>query len=156
MSNDPYTPPSAPVRDREPEGPGSTWKAVTFGVLADIVGTFVASIVLYAALGSILVSRGASPQGLDATLLQSDAYLLIGSAVGLAFTVLGGYVAARVANQREYYHALLTGLVVLVFGELMVGMSQEDYPLAYRVIGDLLVIPAALFGAHLRKSARLK
>jgi hypothetical protein len=70
--------------------------------------------------------------------------------------VLGGYVAARVANQREYYHALLTGVVVLVFGELMIGMSSEDYPLAYRVIGDLLAVPAALLGGHLRKTARLK
>ena len=56
MSNDPYTPPSAPVRDRQPEAPGSTWKAVTFGVLSDIVGTFLAGIVLFALLGSMLVS----------------------------------------------------------------------------------------------------
>lgn len=156
MSNDPYTPPSAPVRDRGPETAGSTWKAVTFGVLADILGTFLAGIVLFAVLGSILVSQGATPEELDRTLMQSDAYLVLAGVLGLGFTVLGGYVAARVANQREYYHALLTGVVVLVVSELMVGLAPEGYPLAYRLIGDLLMIPAALFGGHLRKTARLK
>jgi len=156
MSNNPYTPPSAPVRDRQPEGAGSTWKAVTFGVLADIAGTFLAGIVLLVVLGSVLVSRGASPEELDRALMQSDAYLMLAGVVGLGFTVLGGYVAARVANQREYYHGLLTGVVVLAFGELMTNLSPEGYPLAYRIIGDLLAIPAALFGAHLRKAARLK
>jgi len=156
MSNDPYSPPSAPVRDRGPEAAGSTWKAVTFGVLADVVGTFLAGIVLFAALGSVLVSQGASPEELDRTLMQSDAYLMLAGAVGLGFTVLGGYVAARVANQREYYHGLLTGVVVLAFGELMISLSPDGYPLAYRIVGDLLAIPAALFGAHLRKTARLK
>jgi len=156
MSNDPYTPPSAPVRDRDPEASGSTWKAVTFGVLSDIVGTFLAGIVLFALLGSMLVSQGASPEELDRALMQSDAYMLMAGVTGLGFTVLGGYVAARVANQREYYHALLTGVVVLVFGELMIGMSGEGYPLAYRIIGDLLAVPAALLGGHLRKTAKLK
>src|SRR5512134_2646390 len=81
MSNDPYTPPSAPVRDRQPEGAGSTWKAVTFGVLADIVGTFLAGILLLVVLGSVMVSRGASPEELDRTLLQSDAYLLFAGGI---------------------------------------------------------------------------
>jgi hypothetical protein len=156
MSDDPYTPPSAPVRDRQPEGVGSTWKAVTFGVLADIAGTFLAGLLLLVVLGSVMVSRGASPEELDRTLLQSDAYLLFAGVIGLGFTVLGGYVAARVANQREYYHGLLTGIVVLVFSEMMTSLSPEGYPLAYRIIGDLLAIPAALFGAHLRKSAKLR
>jgi len=125
-------------------------------VLADIAGTFLAGIVLLVVLGSVLVSRGASPEELDRALMQSDAYLMLAGVVGLGFTVLGGYVAARVANQREYYHGLLTGVVVLAFGELMTNLSPEGYPLAYRIIGDLLAIPAALFGAHLRKAARLK
>jgi hypothetical protein len=154
MSQDPYTPPNAPVRDRKPEAAGSTWKAVTFGVLADIGATFLVSVLLYVVLGSMLLSQGASPPELDSNLMSSQAYLMLSAAIGLACTVLGGHVAARVANQREYYHAMLTGVAVLVFGELMLSLSAENYPLAYRIIGDVLVIPAAIFGGHLRKRAK--
>jgi hypothetical protein len=154
MSNDPYTPPTSPLRDRSPEPVGSTWKAVTFGTLADLGATLLGSLVLFSVLGSIMVSRGASPEQLDADLMASDLTLLLGLVLGLLCTVLGGYVAARVANQREYYHGLLTGIVVLVLGELMLSMSPDGTTLAMRVIHDLLVVPAALLGAHLRKSAR--
>jgi hypothetical protein len=74
--------------------------------------------------------------------------------LGLGCTVLGGYVTARTAQRREYYHALLTGIVVLVLGEIMVSGSDGAMSLAMRVIGDILVIPAALLGAYLFKSGR--
>lgn len=156
MSNDPFTPPSAEVRDRLPEPGGSTWKAVTFGVLADVCATVLASLVLFSVLGSVLVSRGASPEELDASLMESDVTTLLGLVLGLGCTVLGGYVAARVANQREYYHGLLTGIAVLVLGEMMLSFSPDGPTLALRIIQDILVIPAALLGAHLRKSVRLR
>ena len=156
MSDDPYTPPNAPVRDRGPEAAGSTWKAVTFGVLADIGASFLLSVLMYGVLGAMMVSQGASPEELDANLVSSERYLMLSTGVGLLCTVLGGYVAARVANQREYYHAMLTGVVVLIVGELMLGLSPDSYPLAYRIIGDVLVVPAAIFGGHLRKSAKAK
>ena len=126
MSNDPYTPPSAPVRDRSPEPAGSTWKAVTFGVLADVCATFLGGIALFAIMGSFLVSQGASPEDLDASLAGSDLTQLLGVTLGLCCTVLGGYVTGRVARQREYYHALLTGIVVLLIGEIMV--STPSWP----------------------------
>ena len=156
MSNDPYTPPSAPVRDRSPEPAGSTWKAVTFGVLADVCATFLGGIALFAVMGSFLVSQGASPEDLDASLAGSDLTQLLGVTLGLCCTVLGGYVTGRVARQREYYHALLTGIVVLLIGEIMVSTSPDGTPLATRIIGDILVIPAALLGAYFCKSARLR
>jgi hypothetical protein len=154
MSNEPYTPPSAPVRDRVPEPGGSTWKAVGLGVLADVCATLLGSIVLFFVLGSVMVSRGASPADLDANLMDSDLTVLLGLVLGLGCTVLGGYVAARVANQREYYHGLLTGIAVLALGEILLSVWPDGTSLALRIIQDFLVIPAALFGAHLRKSAR--
>jgi hypothetical protein len=156
MNNDPYAPPSAPVRDRRPDAPGSTWKAVSLGAVADIAATFLASIVLTAALGATMISRGAIPEQVEAALIASDAYLLTMMVAGLGCTVLGGYVAARLANQREYYHALLTGIVALVLSEVMLGVTADVFPLAYRIIGDILMLPAALFGGHLRKRRRAR
>jgi hypothetical protein len=155
MSNDPYSPPSAPVRDRLPEQGGSAWKAVTFGVLADVFATILGSIVLFAVIGSAMVSQGTSPADVDSNLVESDLSMVLGLALGLACTVLGGYVTARVAQRREYYHALLTGIVVLVLGEIMMSGSGGSASLALRVIGDILAIPAALLGAYLYKAGRV-
>ncbi len=152
MSKDPYAPPSAPLRDLQPQAPGATWKALILGVLTDLLGTALSSFALVTVIGMMMLSHGATREDIDAS-LRSTGYMVIGMALGLGCSVLGGYVAARVANQREYFHALLTGVIVLVAGEILLSLSQETAELAYRIIGDLLVVPAAVFGGHLRKTA---
>lgn len=154
MSENPYTPPSAQVRDRDPERMGSSWKAVALGVLTDFAGTFVGGIIVYATLGSMMASEGTEPERLDEALMQSSAYLTVSLTVGMCFTVLGGLVAARVSKHRAYWHAFLTGLTVLVLGEMMISFAPDGYPLSYRIIGDLLTIPAALLGGHIWMSSR--
>jgi hypothetical protein len=154
MSDNPYTPPSAPVGDRGPERPGPTWKAVLFGVTTDLFGTTVAGMVLLVLFSGMLMTQGREPEEISRLLLQSNEYLFVSLAVGLGFTALGGYVAARIANHREYKHALIVGVIVLIIGEIMVSSDPTGMPLSIRVIGDLLVIPAALLGAHLRLTAK--
>ena len=156
MSNNPYTPPTAEVRDRDPERAGSSWRAVSLGVLTDFAGTFVGGIVVYALLGSWLVSDRAEPGQLDDALVQSTMYLTVSLMVGMCFTVLGGLVAARISRHRGYWHAFLTGLVVLMLGEVLISFSPDGYPLSYRIIGDLLTIPAAMLGGHVWVSARAR
>ena len=145
-----------PPTEQFPKRVGSAWKAVSLGVLADVCATALGSLVLFFALGSLMVSQGVSPAELDANLVRSDLTLLLSLVLGLGCTVLGGYVAARSANQREYYHGLLTGIAVVVLGEIAIGIWPDDTTLAMRIIYDILAIPAALLGAHLRKSARLR
>jgi hypothetical protein len=154
MSDNPYTPPSAPVSDRDPERTGATWKAVLFGVTTDLFGTTIAGMVLLVLFSGMLVAQGQAPEDITPMLLQSNQYLFLSLLVGLSFTVLGGYVAARVANHLEYRHGLIVGVIVLVIGEIMVSGDPIGMPLSIRVIGDLLVVPAALLGAHLRRAAK--
>lgn len=156
MSDNPYTPPAAPVGDRDPEHTGATWKAVLFGVTTDLVGTTVAGMVLLILFSTMLVAQGRPPEDISPILLQSTQYLFVSLAVGLSFTVLGGYVAARVANHLEYRHGLIVGVIVLVIGEIMVSGDPTGMPLSIRIIGDLLVVPAALLGAHLRRAAKVR
>jgi hypothetical protein len=148
MSQDPYRPPNSPLRDDERSRRSSTPWAVFLGVVADIGGTIVAGMVL-----ALLMPGLAAPvPSVDPSMPSAppEGFQWFSLLVGLCFTGVGGYVAARTANHREYFHALLVGIVSLVLGELMVGMSPEGYPLAQRLVGDLLVIPAALLGGHLR------
>ena len=154
MSDNPYTPPSAPVSDRDPERTGATWKAVLFGVTTDLFGTTIAGMVLLVLFSGMLVAQGQAPEDISPMLLQSNQYLFLSLVVGLSFTVLGGYVAARVANHLEYRHGLIVGVIVLIIGEIMVSGDPTGIPLSIRVIGDLLAVPAAVLGAHLRRAAK--
>jgi hypothetical protein len=37
---------------------------------------------------------------------------------------------------------------------MMISFAPDGYPLSYRIIGDLLTIPAALLGGHIWMSSR--
>jgi hypothetical protein len=96
-----------------------------------------------------LAAGGVSPDAVDAAMDRSG-FQLLGLAGGLACTALGGYVAARFANHAEYANAFAVGVASLVFGEVMLLVQPQDYPVWLRLLGDVLVIPAALVGGHLR------
>ncbi len=156
MSDNPYTPPSARVDDRGPERTGATWKAVLLGVTTDLFGSTIAGMVLLVVFSGMLVAQGLEPKDISPMLMQSNQYLFLSLAVGLSFTTLGGYVAARVANNREYWHAMIVGVIVLIIGEILVSNDPTGLPLSIRIIGDLLVVPAALVGGHLRRNAKVR
>jgi hypothetical protein len=154
LSTNPYTPPGAPLGDRDGGPRGSTLWAVFLGVVADIGGTIVAGILITLMFpGLSAPEQGSADPSLPVA--PSAGYLWFSLLVGLSFTTLGGYVAARVANNREYFHALLLGVASLVLGELMIAMTPEAYPLGQRLVGDLLVIPAALVGGHIRRKQKV-
>lgn len=147
---DPYTPPGSPVRDPPDARRRSSLLAVVLGFLADIGGTMVFGFVLAIVGGVGLAASGVDPRSAEAIVERSAGFLLLGLAGGLVCTALGGYVAARFANHSEYANAFAVGLVSLVFGEVMMLVQPQDYPLWLRLLGDVLVIPAALVGGHLR------
>ncbi len=143
-------------RNRRTPSLAWTIRAVGLGLISDIAATVVVSVVLTAIVGRRLAGENASLDELEQALLASEGYTLLALLAGLACTVLGGYVAARAAGEREYLHALLAGVAVLVFGEMMLAQSTGAYPFGYRVIGTLLTIPAAVYGGHLRKRGRAR
>jgi hypothetical protein len=147
---DPYTPPGSPVGDPPDARRRSSLLAVVLGFLADIGGTMVFGFVLAIVGGVGLAASGVDPRSAEAIVERSAGFLLLGLAGGLVCTALGGYVAARFANHSEYANAFAVGLVSLVFGEVMMLVQPQDYPLWLRLLGDVLVIPAALVGGHLR------
>jgi ABC-type glycerol-3-phosphate transport system permease component len=147
---DPYRPPGAPVRDPQAAPQRSTPLAVLLGLFVDIGGTMVFSVVAATVASILFVQGGVSPEDLGRALAESPLFQLVGLAGGLLCTVLGGYVAARFANRGEYATAFAVGLASLVFGEAMMLFSAQTTALWLRLAGDLLVIPAAVLGGHLR------
>jgi len=147
---DPYRPPGSPVRDPQVAPQRSTPLAILLGLFVDIGGTMVLSIVAATVASILLVQSGVGPEDLGGALAESTLFQIVGLAGGLTCTVLGGYVAARFANRGEYATAFAVGLASLVFGEAMMLFSDQTTALWLRLAGDLLVIPAAVLGGHLR------
>jgi hypothetical protein len=81
-------------------------------------------------------------------MLQQDTlYLTCGLIFGTASTVLGGFLAARLAGALAYFNALGFGIVGLVLNGLTIG----DVPTWFKVSSLALTLPAALLGGHIAK-----
>jgi hypothetical protein len=80
-------------------------------------------------------------------LLQDARYLTFALILGTASTVLGGYLAARLARSVPYFNALAFGVLGLALGLLTSG----DVPIWFKVIAFGFTLPAALLGGHIAK-----
>ena len=151
----PYTPPAAPVDDREKHGRRRpVLIAGLIGGVVDYCGTFAFGVATSIAVALVAASFGAGTSDVGA-LFRSGHWQAFNLAAGAAFTALGGYVAARIANHRELMSALVVGVLAIVSGEVTIAMS-EDYELWMRIAGDLIAIPVALMGGWRRRVERTK
>jgi hypothetical protein len=80
-------------------------------------------------------------------LMQDVRYLALGLLLGTASTVLGGYLAARLARSMPYYNALAFG----VLGILVSLIGSGGLPAWVKIVGLGLSLPAALLGGHIAK-----
>ena len=80
-------------------------------------------------------------------LMQDVRYLTFGLILGTASTVLGGYLAARLARSMPYYNALAFG----VLGMLISMIGSGDLPTWLKIVGLGLSLPAAVLGGHIAK-----
>jgi hypothetical protein len=151
MAEDNFEPPRARLKDtKEPKKPRSNLLAIIIGALVDFVTTQVSSVFLLLFFAIAAGTSGTRLQDLQAQLNDSTVFFVAGSALGLACSVLGGYVCARFANQNEYANGLACGVVGVITGELM---TSPDSSLMMHFLG-LLTIPACVLGAHLKMRAQ--
>lgn len=78
------------------------------------------------------------------TIAANGNYQLTAFVCGMATTVLGGYLAARLAKGFPYYNGLAIGVVGVVFVLIFGGGG----PVWMTILGILLTIPASIYGAH--------
>ena len=78
---------------------------------------------------------------------QSSGFLLSALAYGTITTILGGYLAARLAKRLPYFNAGAFGLSSIAIGIILAGNS----PLWFDIVGFFVTLPAAVFGGHLSK-----
>lgn len=141
----------------EPERPRFRILAVVVGCLVDIVSSMAAGVVFAMVVGIFLVVQGANVQRVQQVLSNSATVLLGGLLIGTCGSILGGYVAAWVARQRELQHALATGIASLTLGIAMVSLQSLSpipvtQPVWVTIIAFMLTVPAAVFGGWLRRA----
>jgi uncharacterized membrane protein len=151
----PYRAPAAPVADLD-RPRGSPLKGVIYGVLADIVGTTAATMLVMFIWGILLALNGASPeeiQDLAAKIDPTSAVGLLASAIGCGFSFLGGYVCARVAGRAELKWAAVMGVISTLFGLLMTMQVPRDaFNTVMLVASFVIVLLGGYVGA--RRNAR--
>jgi len=145
----PYSPPGATVHDQPPR-PGSAFKAVALGLATDIGGTLVATAILAVIYGIALAASGVKREDIAATMQASATdswFFYVSSLVGLGFSVLGGYVCARIARRSELKFGAILAALSALFGILFAGENTQE--LGTFLSLTLLGIGAVVVGARL-------
>ncbi|MDY6948798.1 MAG: hypothetical protein SXG53_24145 [Pseudomonadota bacterium] len=130
--------------------PNISIRAVILASLAVLGVDIMSSLLLTQIFGGPGFDSGLSDEQIRAAyqvLLQDVRYLTLGLILGTASTVLGGYLAARLARSVPYFNALAFG----VLGLLISSIGSGELPTWFKVGGLLLTLPAAVLGGHLAK-----
>jgi hypothetical protein len=140
----------------ESERPRFRILAVVVGCLVDIVASTVAAVAFGMVAAVFLVMQGARLERMQHLLADSPAMRLGGLLIGACGSILGGYVAAWMARQRELHHALATGIASLTIGIAMLLLQflspiPVTQPVWITVIAFMLTVPAAILGGWLRR-----
>jgi uncharacterized protein YndB with AHSA1/START domain len=90
---------------------------------------------------------------------MSDPLFLLATAYRVVYTVLGGYITARLAPHAPMRHALILGILGLVFGAIGVVVAithRELGPLWYPIVIALTALPCTWVGGLLHRARRAK
>lgn len=125
-------------------------RAVLLASLAVFGIDIISGFLLINLFGGPTLGSGMSDQQMRQALqvlFQDARYLTFALICGTASTVIGGYLAARLARAVPYFNALAFGVLGLTVSILTSG----DLPTWFKVMGYGLTLPAALLGGHLAK-----
>lgn len=125
----PYAPPASNPEIYE-ERKGAAWKAVLLGVVVDIGGTVVISFGAAFVAAMIFTSQGMDEAQFDQLFADRTSPLMVAlTIVGGLFSILGGYVCARIAKHNELklggVVALFSTLFAIILDDERSGMTED-------------------------------
>ena len=119
--------------------------------ILSIIAGFILICVL--AFGSDVLVRLAMPGAFKAPgITESVPLLLLTLAYVFVFAVVGCYLTARLAPHSPMKHALILGLLGLVFNIIGTTLMWNTAPVWYHITALLMVMPAAWLGGRLREA----
>lgn len=103
------------------------------------------------AVAADFIVHAAAPHAYDAKgRTESLAVLVLALLYTPAFGVVGGYVTARLAPGNPQRHALVLGVLGLLFSVPVVMAHWDDAPAWFHIVSLLTVVPAACLGGSWR------
>jgi hypothetical protein len=123
-------------------------KAILRGVLVDIIGTLTVATALMLALAATGV-----PEAEITERMRGFSGLMLMLILGLGFTMIGGYVAGRMANRFEILHGAIVAAIGLVPGLFF---RDPGLPLWYDTLSFALVIPLGMAGGYIAREGNVK
>jgi len=156
MTNDPYNSPESEVEsESNSKRPGSLWKGVVIGGVADIGGTIIMSTIMAIVYLAMLWSPEMTPENIEEAMQLyvedtssfNNIWSFIGIALGLGFSVFGGYICAIFAREKWKKAALI--LAAILSGYSLI-MGSEVYQLGVILSLTLLSVAAIFIGSWLR------
>lgn len=118
-------------------------------VMAIVVGFLFIGLL---AFGADAVLRSAMPSAFDASGRVTSVPILVLTLVYVGiFAIAGCYLAARLAPNRPMRHALILGVLGLIFNIAGTYAMWDTAPAWYHVIALALVMPYAWIGGRIRE-----
>jgi hypothetical protein len=125
-------------------------KAIVIAFAAEICADIFLSLFVFSlfAFGTASPNMGAEDfEKVRQMVFEDTLYLPVMFLSGSATTVLGAYLAARIAKRIPYYHGLAIGIVGLVYCLAL----WPPEPTWLDFLGLVCTIPFSLYGAHLAR-----
>ena len=145
MSHDPFTPPASNVEVREQKR-GSAVKAIVVGMVVDFAGSMILSFLFVVTYAAYLGATGQADQvakfseGFD---YDSGPGLVL-AVMGCLFSVLGGFICARIARHAEYRLGLIMATLSVALALVIDARASATY-----FVLAVLSFASVMTGIHL-------
>jgi hypothetical protein len=130
-------------------------KGIALGAIATIILDLIVAVVLMIIFGGHVFKSGMPAQQMAEALTavaRGNDFLIASLILGTLTTVVGGYIAARIAKKEIYLNSGIVGIIGMVLGVFLGGQS----PMWFNAAGFLTTVPAALAGGYLAKLRQSK
>lgn len=146
----PYSAPGAKLTDPAAK-PGSPLKAIVLGLLVDIGGSVLSSAILLFLYGVTLAAQGMNAEEIAqlVTVTRDSWVFYLDTTIGLGFSVLGGYVCARIVRRSEYRYGAIQAAISAALAVLL-GFDPQDLGrfLSLEIVSAALVMLGVHLGAR--------
>jgi len=129
-------------------------KAIAIGTLTMLALDLLTGVVSFIVFSGDSLAAGATQAEITAAgkiIEQNDGYLLFDLLLGSLSTVIGSYIAARIAKHLPLFNAFAVGVVGITAGALLGGQSES--PVWFNSVGYISTIPVAIVGGWLARNA---
>jgi hypothetical protein len=133
------------LNDRRSEMKRLSLKGIVIGCLVDWLGTLAFGLAFAMGTGMMAALRGVSPKETELALTEwysSIPGMVFSILYGFGFTLLGGYVAARISKAGNLLNSALVGTLGILSGLVFI----SEVPKAVFFVSILLSIPVSILG----------